>query len=186
MKLIFALGNPTSMYDDTRHNVGFMVADSFAARHSTKFIEKSKLKAHIAEISINSEKVLVAKPTTYYNDVGQSYRAIIDFYKLSPTDVLIIHDELKLPFGTIRTRVGGSDGGNNGIKSLNQYGGDQTHRLRIGISNDRAEQMNDADFVLSKFSLTERSKLDDISEYTLNIINDFIENLFLVTSQTID
>lgn len=185
MKLIFALGNPTSTYDGTRHNVGFLIGDAFAARNSASFTEKSKFKAHIAEVSVNGEKILIAKPTTYYNEIGISYRALIDFYKIIPEDTLIIHDELKLPFGTLRSRVGGSDAGNNGIKSLNQHGGDQTHRLRIGIASERPDHMDDADFVLAKFSKDEQATLDTITDHALEFINDFINDSFSVTSRTI-
>src|SRR4051812_44656762 len=120
MKVIFAQGNPGNEYTTTRHNVGFFMLDRYARDNGGEFIKKAKFHADIAELSINSEKVLIVKPTTFYNDTGQSARLLIDFYKLDPsTDFLVIHDDLALPLGTVRTRDKGSDAGNNGIKSLN-------------------------------------------------------------------
>ena len=100
MKLIFALGNAELRYDGTRHNVGFAVIDRFARQEGISWNEKTKLKAAVAEIASGSEKIILAKPTTYYNLVGESYHAITDFYDITPEDVLIVHDDLALPFGT--------------------------------------------------------------------------------------
>lgn len=174
MKLIFGLGNPESHYDGTRHNVGFFVLNELVQQQGAAFKHSVKFKADIAEYTVGETRVLLAKPTTYYNLVGESARAIVDFYKLNPQDVLIIHDELALPFGTLRTRQGGSDAGNNGIKSLNQHLGPDTQRLRIGIWNELRDKMDDADFVLAKFSSTERQQLAAISEVVTQQIDDFI------------
>lgn len=163
MKLIFAQGNPGTQYDGTRHNAGFYMIDSFAHTYSGTWNEKSKFHALVSEITVEGEKVLLAKPTTFYNETGQSARAIIDFYKLDPsTDILVLHDELALPFGTVRTRSSGSDAGNNGIKSLNAALGQDYKRLRIGIYNDLRDRMNDVDFVIGKFSKEEAATLSDI------------------------
>ena len=175
MKLIFAQGNPGTDYTQTRHNVGFSVLDDFAASRAASFQPKDKFKALVAELQINDEKVLLAKPQTFYNETGQSARAIIDFYKLDPAqDVLVIHDELALPFGTIRTRGQGSDAGNNGIKSLNSHIGSQYNRLRIGIANDDLAERDAAEFVLSRFTPTETEQLPDIITKSLRTINDFL------------
>lgn len=175
MKLIFAQGNPASEYRTTRHNTGFIVMDEFAASHSAVFQPKDRFKAAIAETEINGEKVLLAKPLTYYNETGQSARAIIDFYKLDPaTDVLVIHDELALPFGTIRSRGQGSDAGNNGIKSLNAHIGSHYHRLRIGIANPDLSDRDAADFVLGRFTPEEQTKLPELITKATQAIDDFI------------
>src|SRR5690606_14619185 len=108
----------------TRHNIGYMAGNTFAKEQKVTFAEKPKFRAYIAEATIENEKVLLVKPTTFYNNVGESARALIDFYKLTPSeDFLVIHDDLALPFGTIRVRKKGSDAGNNGIKSLNAHTG---------------------------------------------------------------
>src|SRR6476620_1335837 len=119
MKLVFGLGNPGKQYIGTRHNIGFETLDSLGIKQVSGFVLKDKFKAEIAELNIGGGKILLARPQTFYNEVGSSYRAICDFYKLEPEDTLVVHDELALPFGTVRVRQGGSDAGNNGIKSIN-------------------------------------------------------------------
>lgn len=177
MKLIFAQGNPESKYDGTRHNVGFMVIDEFARAHDASWNEKTKFSALIAEMTIDGEKVILAKPTTYYNETGQSARKLIDFYNLDPTtDVIVIHDELALPFGTIRTRKQGSDAGNNGIKSLNNHIGSDYHRIRIGVANDMREKAGDVDFVLGRFSHVEADSMKEVMQRSLELITLFIHD----------
>lgn len=187
MKLLFAQGNPGTDYERTRHNVGFVVLDEFARQHSVAFQPKDKFKALIAETTIDGEKVLLAKPQTFYNETGQSARAIVDFYKLDPaTDVLVIHDELALPFGTLRTRPQGSDAGNNGIKSLNAHLGMNYHRLRIGIGNELRDRAQDVDFVLGRFASQEQELLESsIVPKSIELLNSFIADEFEHTSHTI-
>lgn len=186
MKIVFAQGNPDPDYTTTRHNVGFLLLDSFASKHDVSFLAKPKFFATIAELTVEGEKVLLVKPTTYYNETGQSARALVDFYKLDPaTDILVVHDDLALPFGTLRTREKGSDAGNNGIKSLNAHLGPDYARLRIGIYNDRRDLIPDADFVLSKFTKNEAGTLKDaVVPKALDVINDFIANKHSITSYT--
>jgi len=160
MKLIVGLGNPETKFDATRHNTGFFVLDSIANDQGINWQHKDKFKAHLAELP--GKKGLLVKPTTYYNLVGESVRALADFYKIPPEDILIVHDELALPFGVIRTREKGSDAGNNGIKSLNTHLGPLTKRLRIGIQNELTEHMDAADFVLAKFTPNEKKQLKEI------------------------
>lgn len=170
MKLIVGLGNPEKKYDGTRHNVGFFVLDTLAEETGAKWQHKDKFKAFMAELP--DKTALLVKPTTYYNLVGESVRALTDFYKITPEDILIIHDELALPFGTLRTREQGSDAGNNGIKSMNAHLGHTTKRLRIGTHNELADFMDTADFVLAKFTPTERS---DLSEKIMPIVQTHIK-----------
>ncbi len=184
MKLVFALGNPEPRFDSTRHNIGFFVADEFARQQGVSFSEKAKFKAMIAEATIGGGKVIIAKPTTFYNLVGESYRALVDFYKIAPEDTLVIADDLALLFGTMRLREGGSGGGSNGIKSLNAHGGENTKRLRIGIANDLREKMDDADFVLSKFSVGEQKALQNAQPHFQKVITDFIAGTFEPTTST--
>lgn len=161
MKLVFGLGNPGKDYENTRHNVGFMALDALATETGGSFSDKSKFAAQVAEVTIEGEKVLLAKPQTFYNEAGRSYRSLLDFYKLDAADTLIIHDELALPFGTVRVRDGGSDAGNNGIKSINLHGGEASARIRIGTGNEQRAVMGDVDFVLSSFSKQEHQTLDE-------------------------
>lgn len=187
MKLIFGLGNPGKQYANTRHNVGFDVLDSYAIKQVSGFVVRDKFKVELAEVSMSGEKLLLARPLTFYNQVGESYRALLDFYKLSPEDTLVIHDELALPFGTVRVRQGGSDAGNNGIKSVNHYGGMTSWRLRVGVQNEARSHITDADFVLSRFTEEEAMQLNGSIVPTLHaLIEDFASGSLTATSRRHD
>lgn len=185
MKIIFAQGNPGKEYAYTRHNIGFLVLDQIAAHFDVEFIKKSKFHAEIAEVMIKNEKVLLVKPTTFYNETGQAARLLLDFYKISPKeDLLVIHDELALPFGVIRTRIQGSDAGNNGIKSLNAHIGKQYARIRIGTHSEHRDRIRDANFVLASFSAQEKNALKDIFVATEKFVLAFITGSFTATKIT--
>lgn len=181
MKIIFAQGNPEPQYAGTRHNIGFALIDAFAAKSSAIFSPKAKFHASIAEFQAQNEKILLVKPTTFYNETGIAARALIDFYKLSTEDFLVLHDELSLPFGTIKTRFDGSDAGNNGIKSLNAHLGQNYARIRLGVYNSLRDQVGDADFVLGRFSEAEREAMPRITEQAHVFISDFIKGDFMPT-----
>lgn len=178
MKLIIGLGNPEERYKNTRHNVGFRMLGDYAREKGSDFQLKDKFRACVAELNVNGVKVILAKPTTYYNEVGQAARLIADFYKIVPADILIIHDELALPFGTIRTRIGGSDAGNNGVKSMTQHLSPSTARIRIGIYNDLRDRIDDADFVLSNFTKDEDQSLSSLSDKVSVSIDSFTLGTF--------
>lgn len=182
MKLIIGLGNPESRYEKTRHNIGFRILDEYAATAGASFQSKDKFRAAIAELGAADDKVLLVKPTTYYNAVGEAARLIADFYKISPDNILVVHDELALPFGTLRTRIGGSDAGNNGIRSINQHLGPETARLRFGVYNDLRDRIDDADFVLSNFTKAEEEALTELIKKAAGIIDSFTDESFEVTS----
>ena len=187
MKLILAQGNPGTQYATTRHNVGFQALDILASKQGATFNAKPKFLADIAEISIAGEKVLLVKPTTFYNETGRAARLLVDFYKLSPQDdLLVIPDDLALPLGTLRVREKGSDAGNNGIKSLNAHLGPDYSRLRIGIFSDLRNRMHDADFVLANFSKDEAEQLTrDILPKALELIDDFCRGQLQASSHSL-
>jgi PTH1 family peptidyl-tRNA hydrolase len=163
-----------------------MALDTFAAHHGVSFIPKPKFTADIAELTYNGEKILLAKPATFYNETGRSARHLIDFYKLTPaSDLLVLHDELALPLGVVRTRLSGSDAGNNGIKSLNSHLGINYARVRIGIFNSLRTQTNDADFVLGNFSQDEAAILPEVFRYVHHFIEQFLEDRFESTSKSL-
>jgi peptidyl-tRNA hydrolase, PTH1 family len=184
MKLIIGLGNPEERYKNTRHNIGFRVVSEYSAGKRVGFQQKDKFKAFIAELSVDGEKIILAKPTTYYNNVGESARLISDFYKIEPADILVIHDELALPFGTIRTRIGGSDAGNNGIKSIAQHIGPDTARIRFGVYNDLRDRIDDADFVLSNFTKAEDDAFTELYKKAAAAIDAFISGTFEATTHS--
>jgi peptidyl-tRNA hydrolase, PTH1 family len=187
MKLIFAQGNPGLQYEKTRHNAGFIVVDRLADTYGAIWKVNDKFRAAIAEAFINGEKVLLAKPLSFYNETGQVARAIIDFYKLTPTnDMLVIHDELALPFGTLRIREKGSDAGNNGIKSLNAHLGEHYWRVRIGIWNELRDRMDDAAFVLSAFSQEEQQHVAALTDDKIvSIVQRFVSGQLEPTSLSV-
>ena len=187
MKIIFAQGNPGTQYVRTRHNVGFLVLDALAEAENATWHSESKYKAEITEVRLEGEKVLLVKPLSYYNETGQVARALVDFYKLEPSaDMLVIHDELALPFGTVRVREKGSDAGNNGIKSLNAHLGPDYARIRIGIWNELRDRMDDAAFVLSVFSQGEQRQLNEKTiPAVLTLVNNFVTDTLEPVSHTL-
>ena len=177
MKVILALGNPGEKYVHTRHNAGFLVVNQLAAGQSAQFSNKPKFFADIAELNMSGEKILLVKPTTYYNEVGIAARALMDFYKLTLDDLLIIHDDTDLDFGKIRVRRGGRDAGSNGLKSLHTHIGADFWHIRIGTDNLLRRQIGDVDFVLSKFNADEQKILRDwtIPE-SIKLIGTFLDD----------
>mgnify|MGYP005616336123 FL=1 len=136
-KLIVGLGNIGKEYQGTRHNSGFMAVDEYAkANGFPEWQEKTKFKAYVTEDFVAGKKVILAKPTTLYNLSGESVRALKDFYKLTNKDITIVHDELDLPFGTVKSKQGGGSAGSNGLKSIISHIGVDFQRIRIGIKND--------------------------------------------------
>ncbi|QQS21493.1 aminoacyl-tRNA hydrolase [Candidatus Saccharibacteria bacterium] len=182
MKCIIGLGNPELHYRQTRHNVGFELLDAFATTHGATWQRRDKFRADIAELNIAEERVILVKPTTYYNRVGESAQAIVDFYKITTNDVVVAHDDLALPLGTIRTRQGGSDGGNNGLKSLSQHLGANTNRIRIGVWTDHHTAMDKADVVLGKFTADEQQVITKIKPTAISLLQDFIAGHFESTT----
>lgn len=167
-KLIVGLGNIGKEYQGTRHNSGFMAVDEYAkANGFPEWQEKTKFKAYITEDFVAGKKVILAKPTTLYNLSGESVQALKDFYKLTNKDITIVHDELDLPFGTVKSKQGGGSAGSNGLKSIISHISEDFGRVRIGIKNDLVEKIDAADFVLAKFSSVEKKQLDEIIKAAL-------------------
>jgi PTH1 family peptidyl-tRNA hydrolase len=182
MKLVVFQGNPGRAYLKTRHNAGFMVADYMAIKQGLKFGYTKRFDAEtveaVAEAAADKAAIL-AKPQTFYNETGLSVRKLVDFYKLDPAhDLLVVCDDLNLPFGTLRTRLKGGDGGNNGLKSISAAVGESYHRLRIGTDNYLHTQLGDTDFVLSKFLAEERDQMPEILEKASQIVQDFLNDQF--------
>lgn len=186
MKIIFAQGNPGAQYERTRHNVGFLALDSLAAKEGAQWRTQTKYTAEIAELTLDGEKVLLVKPLSFYNETGRVARALIDFYKANPrTDLLVVHDDLALPFGTIRIREKGSDAGNNGIKSLNAHLGPEYMRTRVGVWNELRDRMDDANFVLSSFTKDEMAALKATLLPAIHThIAEFIREELTISSHT--
>ena len=156
--LVFAgLGNPGAKYADNRHNVGFMAADAIARRHSFSPWSK-KFQGLIAEGTIAGEKILLIKPQTFMNLSGQPVGEALRFYKLGPEALTVFYDELDLPAGKLRVKVGGGAGGHNGIRSLDQHVGKNFRRVRIGIDHPGVKEMVQS-HVLGDFAKADREWL---------------------------
>ena len=158
--LLVCLGNPGDKYENTRHNVGFMVADEVAERQR-KPIQRLKFKALTNVLTISGEKVLVMKPITYMNLSGEAVRQAADFYKIPPDRVLVVSDDTALALGRLRIRVKGSAGGHNGLKNIIQHlGTDQFPRLRVGVGEKPHPDYDLADWVLGKFVGEDKKAID--------------------------
>ncbi len=179
MKLIIGLGNPGEKYAKTRHNVGFMVVDQFAEEQGLTWKEKSKLGAFIAE----GDGYVLAKPTTFMNESGRAVAALKQFYKTD--EILVIADDIDRDFGSIRTRVGGGHGGNNGLDSIIGSIGDDFARLRVAVQNEHRTRENAADFVLSNFTAEESKVLSEIIELASDEIDNFLADSFEDKSSSI-
>lgn len=170
MKLIVGLGNPGKEYENTRHNIGFMVLDQYAKEANWQ----RKFNALYTTTIVNNEKIILLKPETYMNLSGDAVVECVNFFKIDIKDILIIHDDLDLPFGKYRIKINSSAGGHNGIKSIiNRLGTDSFARLKIGISKN--DTMDTKDFVLGKFQKEQLEELNKLYNTFNAIINDFIE-----------
>jgi PTH1 family peptidyl-tRNA hydrolase len=151
MKLIVGLGNPGPKYDQTRHNVGFVVIDSLARRYAPGAVARGKFQGAVVEAMIDGEKVFLLKPTTYMNRSGMAVNEAMTFYKLDAAeDLLVIVDDIALPCGAMRVRTEGGAGGHNGLADLIRHlGGERWTRLRIGV--DPPGRVPQADYVLGRF-----------------------------------
>ncbi|MGW6141691.1 aminoacyl-tRNA hydrolase [Streptomyces sp. NPDC055140] len=162
--LIVGLGNPGPEYAMNRHNVGFMVADLLAERIGGKFKRAGKAQAQVLEGRIGApgpqnRRVILAKPMSFMNVSGGPVTGLRDFYKVPVDNIVAIHDELDIDYGTMRLKLGGGDNGHNGLKSITKSMGADYHRVRFGIGRPPG-RMQVADFVLKDFSSTERKELD--------------------------
>lgn len=134
--LIVGLGNPGPKYERTRHNAGFWLVDELARQYGGDFRAQARMHAETAEITLaNGQRCILAKPQTFMNVSGKSVRALVDFYKLPLTDVLVAHDELDLPAGRVRMKKAGGPGGHNGLKDIIRHCGPEFLRLRIGVGH---------------------------------------------------
>jgi len=162
--LVVGLGNPGPQYAKTRHNLGFMVADVLAARIGVPFKVHKKSGAEVATGHLDGRSVVLAKPRCYMNESGRQIGPLAKFYSIAPGDVIVIHDELDIDFGRVRLKLGGGEGGHNGLRSVaNALGSKDFRRVRIGIGRPPGRK-DPAAFVLEAFSSTERTEVPTLCE----------------------
>jgi PTH1 family peptidyl-tRNA hydrolase len=178
MKLIAGLGNPGTKYMLTRHNVGFLVLDALIDRlaEGSRFKSESQFKADVSKLKFKSQDVLLCKPLTYMNLSGEAVQPLMNFYRVERTDLLVVHDDVDLPFGQFRFHIRRGAGGQNGVKHLHQVlGTDDYARLKMGVGRPADPRFSVADYVLSNFT----EKPEDLSHFigeALEAIEYWIEH----------
>ena len=171
--LIIGLGNPGREYRETRHNIGFMLVDRLAVKLNARFT-RLQSKALVASTTDNERKIILAKPQTFMNLSGQSVQGLVHFYKLPLTNLLVAHDDLDLPPGTIRIRPDGGSAGQKGMSSiLERFGTDEFPRLRMGVGRPPG-QMAAPDYVLQDFSKGEMPTISETLDRAVEAVLTFV------------
>jgi len=176
--LVAGLGNPGPRYEATRHNAGFRVVDRWVERHGGASW-RDKFEGQLASVDCKSgERVLVLKPMTFMNLSGHCVRAAMSFFKIDPANLLVVHDELDLPFGEYRLKQGGGAAGHNGVSSIiEQLGTDGFARLRFGIGRAPADFVGSvADFVLESFPLADRAQLTELIDTSSKVLDQVVND----------
>lgn len=174
LRIIVGLGNPGPEHQVTRHNAGFWFIDQLARRHGGEFRDYRKFSGETAKITVAGQELTLLKPTTYMNRSGLSIRQISDFFKIEPDHVLVAHDELDLPVGTVKLKHGGGHGGHNGLRDTITHIGENFWRLRIGIGHpgNKAEVL---DYVLNRAPRIEEEMILDSVNYAADCLPLMLE-----------
>jgi PTH1 family peptidyl-tRNA hydrolase len=176
--LVVGLGNPGPEYAAHRHNIGFMVADLLAGRIGARFSRHRKARAQVAEGFLGGpggRKLILAEPQSFMNLAGGPVSGLAGFYSVTPARIVVIHDELDIPFGAVRVKSGGGEGGHNGLRSISKSLGTRDYlRVRCGIGRPPGRQ-DPADFVLRGFSTVERKELDLLLERAADAAEGLVE-----------
>lgn len=174
MLIIIGLGNPGTKFIDTRHNIGFRIIETLADKHNIK-INRKKHFSFIGQGVIKGEKAILIKPQTYMNDSGKAVADILNFYKKSNEDIIVIYDDTTLDVGRLRIREKGSAGGHNGVKSIIEHTGTSTfNRIKVGVG-ERPVGWDLADYVLSRFSSSEEKEVDNIIKRSVEAIEVMLD-----------
>ena len=172
MQLIVGLGNPGKTYEKTRHNIGFMMLDSFANSLNITF-DKKKFDGIYTKTKIGEEEIILLKPQKYMNLSGEVVSSFMNFFKIPTENILIISDDLDMPTGKIKLKAKGSSGGHNGLKNIEMHLKTPNYkRLKIGISNNKT--FDTKDYVLWTFSTEELQKIQEVEEKIPDIIKDYL------------
>jgi peptidyl-tRNA hydrolase, PTH1 family len=174
--LIVGLGNPGKEYDKTRHNIGYVCVDEFVAKNTdmSGWVNKKDLKCLLSDGRLGETRVFAIKPTTFMNLSGESVQAVCDFYKIHPNNTVVVHDELDIPFGQIRTRMGGTSAGHNGIKSIIDHLGEDFNRIRIGVGPKKPANIDSSDFVLGKFTKVQQADLAALKREAVAMLTEYV------------
>ena len=177
MKLIVGLGNPGKDYENTRHNVGFMVMDRLSDVMNVS-ISTTKFKGEYVKFKYHGEDVILLKPMTYMNNSGESVRQVMDYFKIDVEDLLVVYDDMDMPVGKLRLRQSGSAGGHNGVKSVIAHTNTQNFkRIRVGI--DKHPRIKVVDYVLGRFQKDEQPLIDQGVEDAVKAIETYLNKGFV-------
>ena len=175
IKLIVGLGNPGAEYARTRHNAGFWLVDELARRHGGTFRHEGKHQAELARVRIGGDEIWLVKPMTYMNRSGGPVSSVLGFYKIAPGQMLVAHDEIDLPSGTIRLKDAGGHGGHNGLRDLIAAQGDGFWRLRIGVGHP-GNSKEVVDFVLTRAGADEQRVIDETIAAGADAVEEMLRN----------
>jgi PTH1 family peptidyl-tRNA hydrolase len=174
-KLVVGLGNPGESYAQTRHNLGFLVADRVAGRLGARFERSRFLEAHVADARRGDDRVRLVKPMTYMNLSGPAYRRALEVFEATPEEALVVVDDFMLPFGRLRLRPEGSAGGHNGLRSIEQAMGSPRYpRLRVGVGEVPSGR-DPADWVLTRWNATERKEVPFVVEAAADAVETWLD-----------
>ena len=184
--LIVGLGNPGEQYAATRHNVGQMVIDELAKRHNVKLgshKSRTDIAAYKLGVGVDALSVILAKSHSYMNESGGPVKALAQFYSVEPEKIIVLHDELDIPFAAIRSKIAGGDNGHNGLKSLtSSLGTAEYFRVRLGIGRPMGQQ-DPGDFVLKVFSKEEKKDLGEFLDRGADVVESLMEKGLEFTQQ---
>src|SRR6185436_15276810 len=175
LKLIVGLGNPGAEYARTRHNAGFWLVEELARRHGGTFRHEGKHQAELARVRIAGNEIWLGKPLTYMNRSGGPVSSVLGFYKIAPGQMLVAHDEIDLPSGTIRLKDAGGHGGHNGLRDLIAAQGDGFWRLRIGVGHP-GNSKEVVDFVLTRAGPDEQRAIDETIAAGADAVEEMLRN----------
>ena len=178
IKLIVGLGNPGKDYQEHRHNAGFWFVESLASLNGSKFTSQSKFFGEASSISLNTNKIFLLKPQTFMNSSGGSVKSFLNYYDVSPEETLVVHDELDLPVGTVRIKLGGGHGGHNGLRDIiKALGSNHFYRLRIGIDHPGSKH-DVVDYVLKAPSKSELKSMEESLSSAIEITDLLVTGNF--------
>jgi len=184
--LVVGLGNPGDQYVATRHNIGQMVIDELAKKNSIKLSShksRTDIAAYKLGVGVDAHSIILAKSKSYMNETGGPIKALANFYSVQPENIIVLHDELDIPFAAIRSKIAGGDNGHNGLKSMTSaFDGPDYYRIRLGIGRPMGQQ-DPAEFVLKAFSKVEQKDLAEFIDRGAYAVESLISNGLELTQQ---
>ncbi len=172
---IIGLGNIGKKYENTRHNAGFLCVDAFAREHQfPKWESSKKLQADITKTHLSDSQIIIQKPATLMNNSGRAVKQLLRYHTIETKNCIVVHDDIDIPLGQIRSRLGGGSGGHNGIKSIISDIGEEFGRIRVGIGPKEPEDIDSSDFVLGTFTRSQKDILNDVTKEVTALLTEII------------